>query len=73
MNKPITMQIKEFKEKIVQDINMSNLPPFVLDVVLRDLYNEIHILAVEQEAKEEQAYKHFLIEKDKQKDEKESA
>jgi len=62
MNKPITMQIKEFKEKIVQDINMSNLPPFVLENMFRDLYNEIHMLAIEQEKKEQQEYEQFLIE-----------
>ena len=73
MNKPITMQIKELKEKIVQDINESNLPPFVLETTFRDLYNEIRLLAIEQEKREEQEYEHFLIEKDKQKDEKESA
>lgn len=62
MNKPITMQIKEFKDKIVQDINTANLPFFVLDTMFRDLYNEIHMLAVEQEKKEQQEYEQFLNE-----------
>jgi len=73
MNKPITMQIKEFKEKIVQDINMSNLPPFVLESMFRDLYNEIHILAIKQEKKEQLEYEQFLEEQNKDKEKKESA
>lgn len=73
MNKPITMQIKELKTKIIKDINESNLPAFIIETTFRDLYNEIRLLALEQEKREEQEYEQFLIEKDKQKDEKESA
>lgn len=73
MNKPITMQIKELKTQIIKDINESELPAFIIETMFRDLYNEIRLLAIEQEKREEQEYEHFLIEKDKQKDEKESA
>ena len=71
MNKPITMQIKEFKDKIVQDINTANLPFFILDTTFRDLYNEIHMLAVEQEEKEKQEYEQFLIEEQNKKNKSE--
>ena len=74
MNKPITMQIKELKTKIIKDINESELPAFIIETTFRDLYNEIRLLAIEQEKREEQEYEQFLIkEQNKQKDEKESA
>jgi len=73
MNKPITMQIKELKTKIIKDINESNLPAFIVETTFRDLYNEVRLLALEQEKREEQEYEQFLNEQNKQKDEKESA
>lgn len=43
MEKPITMVIDEFKKEIVTSINKSQLPLFVLDYIMKDIYNEIHI------------------------------
>lgn len=43
MEKPITMVIDEFKKEIVALINKSQLPLFVLDYIMKDIYNEIHI------------------------------
>lgn len=43
MEKPITMVVDEFKKEIVTSINKSQLPLFVLDYIMKDIYNEIHI------------------------------
>lgn len=44
MDKPLTLQIEETKKAIVNTINNSNLHLFVLDAILKDIYNELHIL-----------------------------
>lgn len=55
-NKPITITIKETKEAIVAAINNSNLHPFILDSIMKDIYNEIHILYMNQIAQDEKEY-----------------
>lgn len=45
MEKKISIAIKEFKEAMVKDIQDSGLPVVVVDLIIKDLYNEIHNLA----------------------------
>ena len=56
MNKPITMTIKETKEKMINIINESGLSPAVLDLIMQGIYFEIHTIAEKQAAEEEKAY-----------------
>lgn len=42
MEKPITLQVDEFKKNIIDVINNSNLPAIILDFILKDVYTEIH-------------------------------
>ncbi len=44
MEKPITLQIEEFRKTIAETIQSSNLPIFLLDYLFRDFYSEIHLL-----------------------------
>lgn len=54
--KPITLKVEELKENIAILINESELPIFLLDYIIKDLYNEIHILSENQSLKDKQSY-----------------
>ena len=43
--KPLSLIIKECRENIENAINGSNLPPYLLEPVLKDYYNQVSILA----------------------------
>lgn len=60
MNKPANLIIEETKEKIVKVINESGLPPFLLEPVLKDLYNQISILKQQELEKSKQEYENSL-------------
>ena len=62
MNKPITMVIKETKNKLANVCNESGLSPAVLDLIMQGLYSEIHSLAERQAMEEEVAYARMLQE-----------
>lgn len=56
MEKPLTLKIEETKQAIVTAINNSNLHPFILDTILKDIYNEIHVLCANQAAQDKKEY-----------------
>lgn len=56
MNKPLTMIIKETKEKLAEACNGATLPLSVLDLVVQEIYFEVHRLAEKQAEAEEMAY-----------------
>lgn len=56
--KPLSLVMKECREKIENAINTSNLPPYLLEPILKDYYNQISILAHNMTAEEENAYLH---------------
>ena len=60
MNKPANLIIEETKEKIVKVINESGLPPFLLEPILKNLYNQISILKQQELEKSKQEYKDSL-------------
>lgn len=62
MNKPITMVIKETKNKIVNICNESGLSPIILDLIVQGIYSEIHSLAERQSLEEEMAYAKMVAE-----------
>lgn len=47
-NKPISIIIKEVKESIIQDLNESQLPVGVIEMIMKELYLEIQMLAEQQ-------------------------
>lgn len=51
MNKPFTMQIQETEQKIVEIINNSQLPAYVLKNILQGIYAEIDRVDNEEIAK----------------------
>ncbi len=56
MNKPLTMVIKETKNKLANVCNESGLPPIILDLIMQGIYSEIHSLAERQSLEEEMVY-----------------
>lgn len=51
MNKPFTIQIQETEQKIVEIINNSQLPAYVLKNILQGIYAEIDRVDNEEIAK----------------------
>lgn len=56
MDKTVNVIIEETKIKIAQAVQESGLPVSVLDMILKDLYMEIHALASDVVKKEMQEY-----------------
>lgn len=56
MNKPLTMVIKETKNKLANICNESGLPPIILDLIMQGIYSEVHSLAERQTLEEEASY-----------------
>ena len=62
MNKPLTMVIKETKNKLANICNESGLSPIILDLIMQGIYSEIHSLAERQSLEEEMAYAKMVAE-----------
>lgn len=62
--KSITIAIDETKNKLAQDINSSGLPMVVVEMILKDLYQQS-----QQLAKQELELDKKQLEKEKQKEE----
>ena len=60
MEKPISVSLEEFKTDLVNTITSSQLPVVIVDLVLKDLYTEIHNLAMETTKKDIQEYNKIL-------------
>lgn len=56
MDKPITLQIAETKQAIIDAINDSKLHPFILHTILKDIYNEMHLLYLNQTEQDKKEY-----------------
>lgn len=56
MEKSINITIEETKQKIASAVEESKLPVSVLDMLLKDLYMEIHGLAIDVTNKELKEY-----------------
>jgi len=65
MNKPFTMQVQETEQKVVEIINNSQLPAYVLKTMFINIINEIDKLDAEE-------IKKYTIEQQKQSQKKES-
>jgi len=60
MNKPLTILIQETKSNFIKTINNSSLPPCVLELIMQDILNEIHVLSQKQLQEDELAYMNSL-------------
>lgn len=53
---PVSMRINVLKNGLITLINTSNLPPYIVEPILKDLNAEVHGLAEEQARKEAEEY-----------------
>lgn len=53
---PVSMRINVLKNGLVTLINTSNLPPYIVEPILKDLHAEVSELAEEQAKKEAEEY-----------------
>lgn len=60
MNKPLTMIVNDTKAKLTAVCNESGLPPVILDLIVENLYSEIHSIVNKQTMDEEKAYMESL-------------
>lgn len=61
MDKPLSLKIEETKSALVNAINSSQLHPYILDSIVKDIYNEIHILYMNQSKQEIENYNAELM------------
>lgn len=69
IEKPISVAIEETKQQIADVINNSQLSPVVLDLILKDIYNEVHNVYTTQALQEKQQYEASIQQKAKTNDE----
>lgn len=56
MNKPITLVADDLKKDIVEMINSSKMPMFIVESILKDIMQEVHFLAAKQLEIDRSAY-----------------
>ena len=56
MNKPISMVINETRISLANVLNKSNLPPCILEMIVKELYDEIKYVAAMQLKQDTEAY-----------------
>lgn len=58
--KPMSVARAEFIDSLTDLINNSMLPPFVIEPILKDMYNDIHMVSQRQYEAEAKRYKEEL-------------
>ena len=56
MNKPADLIVEETREKLTNTINESGLPPFLLEPILKDIYNQVFFLKKKELEKSKKEY-----------------
>lgn len=69
MNKPFSIIYEEFRQELMNLINNSKLPPFIIESVLQNYLNEVHSFAKNQYNLDKKRYEESLsvkVEDDKE-------
>lgn len=66
MNKPADLIVEETKEELTKIINKSGLPPFLLEPLIKDIYNQISFLKQKELEKSKKDYQESLKEEKKE-------
>lgn len=69
MDKPISIVLKESKDRITSTVNSLNLQPAILQLILLDVYNDVRTKADAQLLQEQEMY--FLMIQEKENKEEE--
>lgn len=62
MNKPADLIVEETRENLSKVINESGLPPFLIEPIIRDIYNQISFLKQKELEKSKKDYEESLKE-----------
>jgi hypothetical protein len=65
INKPLSMVLQESKENLIKVINGLNLHPSILELLIKDIYNEVRIQTLATENYEKLEYEKALMENNK--------
>lgn len=65
MNKPANLIVEETRENLTKAINESGLPPFLLEPILKDLYNQVSFLKQKELEKSKKDYEKSIKEENK--------
>lgn len=65
MDKPISIVLKESKDRITSTLNSLNLQPAILQLILLDVYNDVRTKADAQLLQEQEMYFLTIQEKEK--------
>ena len=57
MNKPLSLQVQETEQEVVEVINKSQLPAYVLKTMLERIYKQVELIEQEEIKKYEEAKK----------------
>lgn len=66
MEKPIEIKIEELKNKLIQEINSSKLPPFVVEPIIKEIYNQIEEIRKQELAKAQKEYNESQVNKEEE-------
>lgn len=59
--KPISVARQEFITNLTDLINNSMLPAFIIEPIMKDMYNDVHILAQRQYDADLKKYQEMLV------------
>lgn len=60
MNKPADLIVEETRENLSKVINESGLPPFLIEPIIRDIYNQISFLKQKELENSKKEYEESL-------------
>ena len=56
MNKPANILVEDTKEELIKVINESGLPPFLVEPIIKDIYNQVVFLKQQEFEKSKKEY-----------------
>lgn len=68
MDKPISIVLKESKDRITSTVNSLNLQPAILQLILLDVYNDVRSKADAQLLQEQEMYSFIKQEEENKED-----
>jgi len=68
MNKPFSLIVSETEQKVVEIINNSQLPAYVLKTILQNLYTQVENIEIEEIKKYNEEQEKLSQEKEKESD-----
>lgn len=63
MEKPFSLKVQELEQKLIEDINNSQMPAYVLKTILKDIYMQI------ETSESEEIKEYYDSKKEKESDE----